>query len=84
MSSTTHVAGELLGEIARHDGWVWDLANRSGRVSAAVEPVTATTAGATGHRDGRVVLDGTRFATSSHSVLAASPHLTNAPRGGPS
>ena len=50
-------SGELAGEVAHHPGWVWDLATTGDQVRAAVDPVTAVAAGASGDRDGRITLD---------------------------
>jgi predicted 2-oxoglutarate/Fe(II)-dependent dioxygenase YbiX len=51
-------AGEALGEVARHAGWVWGVAVDGAKVLAAVEPISAIAIGAKGDRLGVIALDG--------------------------
>jgi WD40 repeat protein len=70
-------AGEPMGEVARHDGWVWGLALDGERVRAAVEPVTAAAPGAAGHRDGTIVLDGGRSWAAHAGAVTALARLAD-------
>jgi hypothetical protein len=68
-------AGEAMAEVARHDGWVWGLALDGDRVRAAVEPVTAVAAGASGDRDGTIALDGGRTWAAHQGAVTALARL---------
>ncbi len=64
-------AGELLGTVGRHDGWVWGLAVEGERLIAAVEPVTAVAPGARGDRRGRIELDSGRSWSAHDGAVCA-------------
>lgn len=60
--------GEAMGEVSRHEGWVWGLSEEG---EPAVHPVSAIAVGARGDRSGRITLaDGTSWQAHDAAVTA--------------